>query len=280
VTGAQTEHEFVSNEFHVHLVSDATGETLNSIAKAALAQFEGVLVEEHSYVLVRSRKQLDRAIEQIVAQKGLVFFTLVNQELRKELISRCAAANLPCLDVMEGPISMMRQFLGAAETHRPGAQHEVDQRYLQRIEALNFTIQHDDGQALDTIGGAEVILVGASRTSKTPTCVYLAIRGVRAANVPLVPGIVLPAALLAAKGPLIVGLWASPDRLVQVRRNRLNTMGEVRDTDYVDVDSVRNEVSATRKLFEQHDWPVIDVSRRSVEETAAAVINLLNERRA
>jgi len=174
----------------------------------------------------------------------------------------------------------MRQFLGAAETHRPGAQHEVDQRYLQRIEALNFTIQHDDGQALDTIGGAEVILVGASRTSKTPTCVYLAIRGVRAANVPLVPGIVLPAALLAAKGPLIVGLWASPDRLVQVRRNRLNTMGEVRDTDYVDVDSVRNEVSATRKLFEQHDWPVIDVSRRSVEETAAAVINLLNERRA
>lgn len=269
----------MSNEFHVHLVSDATGETLNSIAKAALAQFEGVLVEEHSYVLVRSRKQLDRAIEQITAQKGLVFFTLVNQELRKELVSRCATANLPCLDVMEGPIAMMRQFLGAAETHRPGAQHEVDQRYLQRIEALNFTIQHDDGQALDTIDGAQVILVGASRTSKTPTCVYLAIRGVRAANVPLVPGITLPPALLMANGPLIVGLWASPDRLVQVRRNRLNTMGEVRDTDYVDVDSVRNEVSATRKLFEQHEWPVIDVSRRSVEETAAAVINLLNERR-
>jgi [pyruvate, water dikinase]-phosphate phosphotransferase / [pyruvate, water dikinase] kinase len=277
--GVQTEHEFVSNDFHVHLLSDATGETLNSIAKAALAQFEGVHVEEHSYVLVRSRKQLDRAVEQIVQHKGLVFFTLVNQELRKELITRCAAANLPCLDVMEGPISMMRQFLGAAETHRPGAQHEVDQRYLQRIEALNFTIQHDDGQALDTIGGAQVILVGASRTSKTPTCVYLAIRGVRAANVPLVPGIALAPALLSEKGPLIVGLWASPDRLVQVRRNRLNTMGEVRDTDYVDVESVRNEVSATRKLFEQHDWPVIDVSRRSVEETAAAVINLLNERR-
>jgi hypothetical protein len=276
--GAQTEHEFVSNDFHVHLLSDATGETLNSIAKAALAQFEGVHVEEHSYVLVRSRKQLDRAVEQIVQHKGLVFFTLVNQELRKELITRCAAANLPCLDVMEGPISMMRQFLGAAETHRPGAQHEVDQRYLQRIEALNFTIQHDDGQALDTIGGAQVILVGASRTSKTPTCVYLAIRGVRAANVPLVPGIALAPALLSEKGPLIVGLWASPDRLVQVRRNRLNTMGEVRDTDYVDVESVRNEVSATRKLFEQHDWPVIDVSRRSVEETAAAVINLLAER--
>lgn len=279
LNGAQSEHRFVSNEFHVHLVSDATGETLNSIAKAALAQFEGRSVEEHSYVLVRSRKQLDRAVEQILAQRGLVFFTLVNPELRKELVAHCAAANLPCLDVMEGPISMMRQFLGAAETHRPGAQHDLDQRYLQRIEALNFTIQHDDGQALDTIDGAQVILVGASRTSKTPTCVYLAIRGVRAANIPLVPGLALPAPLLTAKGPLIVGLWASPDRLVQVRRNRLNTMGEVRDTDYVDIEAVRNEVSSTRKLFERQEWPVIDVSRRSVEETAAAVINLLNERR-
>lgn len=277
--GARTEDEFVSGEFHVHLVSDATGETLNSIAKAALAQFEGVLVEEHSYVLVRSRKQLARAIDQIAAQKGLVFFTLVNPELRSELIAQCAAMHMPCLDVMEGPISLMRQFLGAAETHRPGAQHELDQRYLQRIEALNFTIQHDDGQALDTIDGAQVVLIGASRTSKTPTCVYLAIRGVRAANIPLVPGIALPPALLATKKPLIVGLWASPDRLVQVRRNRLTIMGEVRDTDYVDIDSVRNEVSAARKLFEQHEWPVIDVSRRSVEETAATVINLLHERR-
>ena len=139
--------------------------------------------------------------------------------------------------MLEGPIALMRQFLGAAETHRPGAQHEVDQRYLERIEALNFTIQHDDGQSLDTIDEAEVILIGASRTSKTPTCVYLAIRGVRAANVPLVPGMPLPPQLLAAKGPLIVGLWVSPDRLVQVRRNRLTSMGEARDTDYVDLDS-------------------------------------------
>jgi regulator of PEP synthase PpsR (kinase-PPPase family) len=278
--GAQKGPEFVSSPFHVHLVSDATGETLNSIAKAALAQFAGVPVEEHSYVLVRNLRQLARAVEQISQQKGLVFFTLVNPELRKELIAQCSALNLPCLDVMEGPISMMRQFLGAAETHRPGAQHELDQRYLQRIEALNFTIHHDDGQALDTIEGAEVILVGASRTSKTPTCVYLAIRGVRAANVPLVPGIPLPPSLLLTKGPLIVGLWASPDRLVQVRRNRLNIMGEVRDTDYVDIESVRNEVTATRKLFEQQDWPVIDVSRRSVEETAATVMNLLHDRQA
>ncbi|HWD26714.1 MAG TPA: pyruvate, water dikinase regulatory protein [Rhizomicrobium sp.] len=269
----------MSKTFHVHLVSDATGETLNAVVKAALAQFEGMNVEEHSYMLVRSSRQLDRVLENLAAWPGLVFFTLVSQELRHELTAFCSKSNLPCLDVMAGPIGLMRQYLGQAESHRPGAQHDLDQRYLARIEALNFTIQHDDGQALDTINGAEVVLVGASRTSKTPTCIYLAIRGVRAANVPLVPGIPLPPQLLAAKDPLVVGLWASPDRLVQVRRNRLTTMGEARDTDYVDLDAVRGEVSNTRRLFESQDWPAIDVSRRSVEETAASVINLLAERR-
>jgi len=268
----------VGKPFQVHLVSDATGETLNAIAKAALAQFEGVEVEEHAYTLVRSRRQLERAIEHIREAPGFVFFTLVNPDLRNELLAQCGRLSIPCLDVLEAPVSMLRQFLGAAETHRPGGQHEVDQRYLLRIEALNFTIQHDDGQSLDSLNDAEIILVGASRTSKTPTCVYLAIRGLRAANVPLVPGIPLPEALLRATKPLIVGLWASPDRLIQVRRNRLATMGEARDTDYVELESVRAEIAATRKLYEQHEWPSIDVSRRSIEETAAAIINLLSER--
>jgi regulator of PEP synthase PpsR (kinase-PPPase family) len=269
----------VSNSFHVHLVSDATGETLNAIVKAALAQFEGAEVIEHSYILVRNSRQLERVVDHLKTEPGLVFFTLVNQDLRQELIDHCTRMSLPCLDVMEGPITLMRRFLGTAEIHKPGAQHGVDQRYLQRIEALNFTIQHDDGHALDTINGAEVILVGASRTSKTPTCIYLAIRGVRAANIPLVPGITLPPQLLAATAPLVVGLWVSPDRLVQVRRNRLSTLGEQRSTDYVDLEAVRAEVAQTRKLFEAHDWPTLDVSRRSVEETAAAVINLLAERK-
>ncbi len=265
-------------EFHVHLVSDATGETLNAIARAALAQFEGVVVHEHFYALVRSTQQLERAIQHIGNEPGLVFFTLVDQKLRKELVSRCAKLSVPTYDVLEAPIAVMRTFLGASETNKPGGQHEVDNRYLDRIEALNFTIAHDDGQSLDTINGAQVILLGASRTSKTPTCVYLAIRGVRAANIPLVPGMPLPRALLNATKPLIVGLWASPDRLVQVRRNRLATMGEQRDTNYVDLENVRAEVNTTRQLFEQHDWPTIDVSRRSIEETAAAILNLLAER--
>ncbi|HEX2592366.1 MAG TPA: pyruvate, water dikinase regulatory protein [Rhizomicrobium sp.] len=268
----------MSPEFHVHLVSDATGETLNAIARAAIAQFEGVKVNEHFYALVRSQRQLQRAIEHIREEPGLVFFTLVNPELRQELQRECASLSIPTYDVLEKPIAVMREFLGASESHRPGGQHDVDQKYLQRIEALNFSIAHDDGQSLDSIDEAQVILVGASRTSKTPTCVYLAIRGVRAANVPLVPGSPLPLQLLHASKPLIVGLWANPDRLVQVRRNRLTTLGEIRETGYVDPDTVRAEVAGTRKLFEQREWPVIDVSRRSVEETAAAVMNLLSER--
>jgi regulator of PEP synthase PpsR (kinase-PPPase family) len=268
----------VNPEFHLHLVSDATGETLNAVAKAACAQFEGIEVTEHFYALVRSQRQLKRVMEHIRLQPGLVLFTLVNPELRRELESHCAQYNVPCQGVLDGPIAIMRQYLGASESHRPGGQHEVDQRYLQRIEALNFTIAHDDGQSPDMLDNAEVILVGASRTSKTPTCVYLAIRGIRAANVPIVPGIALPSQLFTIKGPLIVGLWASADRLVQVRRNRLNTIGEIRDTSYVDLDLVRAEVMETKRLFEQRGWPSIDVSRRSVEETAAAIMNLLGER--
>jgi hypothetical protein len=268
-----------SRDLHLHLVSDATGETLNAVAKAASAQFEGIQVQEHFYALVRSERQLERVVAHIGAQPGLVFFTLVNPDLRRILENHCAQLGLPCLGVLDGPIAMLRQYLGASETHRPGGQHEVDQRYLNRIEALNFAIAHDDGQALALLEEAEVVLVGASRTSKTPTCVYLAIRGVCAANVPIVPGIPLPAELLAAQRPLIVGLWAAPDRLVQVRRNRLNTLGEIRSTTYVDLDSVRSEVTATRQLFEHRGWPAIDVSRRSVEETAASVLNLLADRR-
>ncbi|MBI3678565.1 MAG: kinase/pyrophosphorylase [Proteobacteria bacterium] len=268
----------MSGPFHLHLISDATGETLNAIAKAAVAQFEGVEVREHFYALVRSRRQLERVVEHIRDEPGLVFFTLVNPELRRELEAQCSQMKVPCQGVLDGPISMMGKFLGSAETHRPGGQHEVDQRYLQRIEALNFTITHDDGQNLDGINDAEVVLTGASRTSKTPTCVYLAIRGIRAANVPIVPNIPLPAQLLSATKPLVVGLWASPDRLIQVRRNRLQTLGEVRDTSYIDLENVRHEVTATRKLFDQQGWPAIDVSRRSVEETAAAVLNLLGDR--
>lgn len=269
----------MSEQFHLHLISDATGETLHAVAKAALAQFEGVIVQEHSYTLVRSERQLLRAVDYIREHPGLVLFTVVNLELRNELVAQCTMISVPFFDLMEGPVSLMQRFFGAPKTHRPGGQHEVDQRYLQRIEALNFTIQHDDGQALDDLGGADTILVGASRTSKTPTCVYLAMRGVRAANVPLVLGMPAPSQLLAHSKPLVVGLWASPERLVQIRRNRLATIGEQMVTDYTDLEKVRAEVMTTRRLYEQQGWPSIDVTRRSVEETAATILNYMAERR-
>jgi len=268
----------VEKKFHIHLVSDSTGETLNALANAALAQFENVDVQVHFYALVRGEHQLARALDHITITPGLVFFTLANQDLRDKLIYRCDALLIECVDVLDAPVTALRGFLGSRETHKVGRQHQVDQRYLERIDTLNFTIAHDDGQSLDSIDEAEVILTGASRTSKTPTCVYLAIRGVRAANVPLVPNMPPPMQLLEAKKPLIVGLWVTPDRLVQVRRNRLASMGEGRDTSYIDPDVVREEINATRRLFEQHDWPTLDVSRRSIEETAAAVMNLLTER--
>jgi len=271
--------EAVDHKFHVHLVSDSTGETLHAMTNAALAQFENVEVMVHPYALVRAEQQLTRALDHIAILPGIVFFTLANQNLRNKLITRCKDIEVRCIDLLEGPVTALAHFLGREETHRVGRQHEVDQRYLERIEAMNFTIAHDDGQSLDSIGDAEIILTGASRTSKTPTCVYLAIRGIRAANVPLVPGVPPPSQLLQARKPLIVGLWVSPDRLVQVRRNRLSSMGETRDSSYVELDAVRAEVAATRQLFENQDWPMIDVSRRSIEETAASVINMMTERK-
>ena len=269
----------MDQKFHIHLVSDSTGETLHAMTNAALAQFDDVNVMVHPYALVRAEGQLSRALDHIAIMPGIVFFTLANQGLRNKLMARCRDIEVQCIDVLEGPVAALGHFLGQAETHKVGRQHEVDARYLDRIEALNFSIAHDDGQSLDSIDGAEVILTGASRTSKTPTCVYLAIRGIRAANVPLVPGMPPPPQLLGAKGPLIVGLWVSPDRLVQVRRSRLTSMGEKRDSNYVELDAVRAEIAATRQLFENQDWPMIDVSRRSIEETAASVMNLLSERK-
>lgn len=268
----------VDRKFHLHLISDSTGDTLNTMANAALAQFENVDVAVHAYALVRSEHQLSRALDHVATMPGLVFYTLANPVLHRKLLERCALAGAEAVDVLGAPVAAMGRFFGKSESHKVGRQHQVDQRYLDRIEMLNFAIAHDDGQGLEGLSKAEVVLAGASRTSKTPTCVYLAIRGIRAANVPLVPGLPPPPALLATPA-LVVGLWVSPDRLVQVRRNRLSTMGETRDTDYVDLDQVRGEVAFTRQLFEAEGWPTIDVTRRSIEETAAAVLNLLAEKR-
>ena len=266
--------------FHLHLISDSTGETLNAVAKAVCAQFVTGRPIEHVYPLVRNRKQLERAMAEVETATGLVLHTMVNEELRIELESRCRELGQPSVAVLDPVISLLGKYLGAEVSHRPGAQHELDEKYFARIEALNYTMAHDDGQSSATLDLAEVILVGVSRTSKTPTCIYLANRGVKAANIPIVLGLPLPAELDFVQRPLVVGLIASPERLIQIRKNRLLSLNEETETEYVDLDSVRAEVAFARRLFAERGWAVIDVTRRSIEETAAAVLALYSRARA
>lgn len=262
--------------FHVHLVSDSTGETLNAMARAVCARFENVLPIEHIYALVRSQRQLDRALGDIEEAPGIVLHTIVDDKLREALEEGCRRLDMPCLPALDPLVSAMQRYLGAATTSRVGAHLRLDNDYFNRMDALNYAIGHDDGQGGQDLDQADVVLLGVSRTSKTPTCIYLAHRGVRAANVPLVPGRALPEKLLNLKNALIVGLLISPDRLIQIRRNRLLSLKENRESSYIDQDAVREEVIAARRLYERHGWPTIDVTRRSVEETAAAVLNLLS----
>lgn len=266
-------------KFHVHLVSDSTGETLGEVMRASVAQFDGVEVIEHLYALVRSPRQMDRALEEIERAPGVVMYTVVSADMRRRLEDHCQKVGIPAIAILDPIIATLSGFLALPPSSRAGAQHDLDAQYYERIEALNYAILHDDGQG-GNLEGADVVLLGVSRTSKTPTCIYLAHRGVKAANIPLVRGGETPPAVVGLKNPLIVGLTASPERIVQIRRNRLLSLNEDRDTEYVDDISVKDEIIAAKRMFARHGWPTIDVTRRSVEETAAKILNLVNDRKA
>ena len=273
--GAVVTANRLATYFHVHLVSDSTGETLNAMARAVCARFNNVLPIEHIYALVRSQKQLERALGEIAEAPGVVLHTIVDQSLRAALESGCQKMDMPCIGALDPLVSILSRYLGAPLSTRVGAQYALDTDYFNRMDALSYALGHDDGQGGPDLARADVVLVGVSRTSKTPTCIYLAHRGVRAANIPLVPAAPLPASLASLNGVPVVGLTVSPDRLIQLRRNRLRALNETRDSTYVDSDAVRAETIAARRIFERHAWPVIDVTRRSVEETAAAVLNII-----
>ena len=262
--------------FHVHLVSDSTGETLNAMARAVCARFENVLPIEHIYALVRSPRQLERALTDIEEAPGVVIHTIVDDQLRTALEEGVRRLDMPCIAALDPLVSSLQRYLGASISRRVGVQHALDNDYFNRMDALNYAIGHDDGQGGQDLEQADVVLVGVSRTSKTPTCIYLAHRGVRAANVPLVPTRPPPEKLFELKNTLVVGLTISPDRLIQIRRNRLLSLKENRESSYIDTEAVREETVKARRLYERQGWPVIDVTRRSVEETAAAVMNLLH----
>jgi [pyruvate, water dikinase]-phosphate phosphotransferase / [pyruvate, water dikinase] kinase len=270
----------VASYFHLHLVSDATGETLTTVARAAAAQYASVSPVEHMHPLVRTHKQLDRVLADIESAPGIVLYTLLDRELTSRLEKTCRDLGLPCLSILGPVLSLFQSYLGGESKHRVGAQHTLNAEYFRRIDALNYTMLHDDGQHAEDLEQADVVLVGVSRTSKTPTSIYLANRGVKTANVPLVPGVSVPPKLETLVHPLVVGLTASPERIVQIRQNRLlGLRAEHQAEQYVDRESVAAEIASARKLCGRHNWPIIDVTRRSIEETAAEVMSLLSERR-
>ena len=272
---------------HLHLVSDSTGETVTTVARAAVAQFDSVISVEHVWSFVRSRAQVDQVLSMVKALPGPVIFTLVSGDLRQALQDGCRVLETPCVPILDGVVAALSTLLGAETRPQVGRQHAMDAGYFSRIEAMNFMFHHDDGQCAWELDQADVVLIGVSRTSKTPTSIYLANRGIKVANVPVVPDCPLPAELERLTRPLAVGLTISPEPLVQIRMNRLNQLRlEAQPQaaapvggDYAQLENVRAELVYARRLFARYGWPVIDVSRRSVEETAAAILQLLQARK-
>ncbi len=275
---------------NLHLVSDATGETLNAIARATTVQFDQADIVHHRWSLIRTRFQLHRVLEGIEHEPGPVLSTLVDRALRSELETTCLRLNVPVVNVLDPVMNLLQESIGQQASARPGRQYALNADYFRRIDAMHYVLAHDDGQAAAGLAEADVILVGVSRSSKTPTCFYLANRGIKAANVPLVPNIPIPLDLEKPHCP-VIGLTLDAASLIEIRRFRLRMIassgppGMVRQntTEYVDEEAVRSELLWARRLCNSRGWPVIDVTRRSIEETAATVLQLMDawhERRA
>ena len=270
-----------SQKLDIHLISDATGDTLTALARAAVAQFDESQVSYHRWSLVRSRLQLHRVLEGIEAEPGPVLCSLVDDALRHELDTACARLGVTLLHVMDPLMDMLQAQFGAPAKHKPGRQYVLDADYFRRIDAMHFVISHDDGQANRGINDADVVLVGVSRSSKTPTCFYLANRGIKALNIPLVPNTPVPAELDHPTCP-VIGLTIDPKSLIDIRRHRLKLIGTTElfgradSSDYVAHDAVEKELIWARRLCHERGWPTIDVTRRSIEETSAAVLKLMD----
>lgn len=267
------------NFFHIHLVSDSTGETLLTVSRAAAARYENIHAIEHVYPLVRSNTQLERVLTGIENAPGIVLYTLVDDILTAKLEKTCQAFSLPCRNVLDPIHNVFQAYLNLPLLQIIGGQHALDKDYFRRIEALNYTMMHDDGQLPDDLETADVILVGISRTSKTPTSIYLANRGIKTINMPIVPSLKFPDQLKHTRTPLVVALIASAERIMQIRQNRLMSLNaSEEDNPYVNRRAIAEEITYTKRLCAENNWPVIDVTRRSIEETAAEVLSLKNER--
>jgi len=266
--------------YQLHLISDSTGETVSSVSRAALAQFEGAEVEENIWSMIRTKSQLDRVVDEIRKNPGIVFYTIADEILSELLKDECGRMGLPVVPVINRAIQELSRYFGMQPSHRIGQQHEMDEDYFKRVEIINYALAHDDGQATWDLEEADIVVVGVSRTSKSPTTMYLAYRGFKAANVPYIPGCDLPAGITDLKHPLVIALTIDAQRLVQIRKSRLASLDHpTQGNEYTDEEQIIAELDEARKFFAKQKWPVIDVTRKSVEETAALIIQKYNAKK-
>jgi regulator of PEP synthase PpsR (kinase-PPPase family) len=261
------------------MISDATGETLEAIARAVTVQFPNVQPVTHIYALIRTPAQLLRVLKHVEDKPGIVLFTLNAENIRLQLESACQKLNIPAVAVLDPTLTSLRDYLGAESIPTIGGQHEINKNYFRRIEALNFSMSHDDGQNTDTINEADIVILGISRTSKTPTAIYLANRGYKTANIPLIHGLPIVKSVFEATNPLMVCLVAKPDYILHIRRNRLKSLNADQNSDYVDIRAIATEIRETRELAALQDWTTIDVTDRSIEELSAEILNNYQRRR-
>ena len=266
----------MNEKYNVYLVSDSTGETLDRIFLSLKSQFSNFDYDKKEFAFVRTEQQIDKIIKECnEIENSLILYTIVETKLAKYISSQSEKNKVPCFGILGNLILSFSKLLNQKAIHKPSAQHVLDDDYYKRIEAIQFTMSHDDGKKVDDISNADVILLGVSRTSKTPTSIYLANRGYKTINIPLVLDQKIPEDLMFNKKVCIIGLVADPERLADIRRNRVAIMRDHKIKEYTDLDYIKKEVSDSRSLFKKYNWPVIDVTRRSVEETAASILKII-----
>ena len=266
----------MNEKYNVYLVSDSTGETLDRIFLSLKSQFAGFEYDKREYAFVRTEQQIDKIIKECnTSNNSLILYTIVETKLAKYISNQSEKNNVPCFGILGNLILSFSKLLNQKAIHKPSAQHVLDEDYYKRIEAIQFTMAHDDGKKVDDIKNADVILLGVSRTSKTPTSIYLANRGYKTINIPLVLDQQIPKDLIINKKICIIGLVADPDRLADIRRNRVAIMKDHKLKEYTDLSFIKKELDDSKNLFKKNNWPIIDVTRKSVEETAASILKII-----
>ena len=271
----------MNEQYNVYLISDSTGETLDRIFLSLQSQFKNFEYQKKEFFFVRTQQQVDKIINDgIKGSNPIILYTIVETKLAKYLSKKSEESNIPCFGVLGSLILAFSKLLNQKAIHKPSAQHVLDEDYYKRIEAIQFTMSHDDGKKTEDLLQSDIILLGVSRTSKTPTSIYLANRGFKTTNIPLVPNQDIPNALKTDNiKSCIIGLFADPERLSDIRRNRVALMQESRSSSYTDISSIKKEVDDSKNLFKRYNWPTIDVTRKSVEETAASIIKIIEIRK-